>query len=123
MTKDNLDNLFVSNDQLNKELLFEILESKIKITEEGEVMIFGEFDSFQKILLYILGRKVLLIKNKLETEEAGPAEISKNTGISLGTVKVYVKKLEREQVLMNKNGKYKIPNFILPKVNERFKNG
>mgnify|MGYP001580421159 CR=1 FL=1 len=121
--EDNLDKLFVSNEDLKKDLLFELLKDKIKITEDGEVIILGKFDPSEKIILYCLAKKVLFAKNKVNDEPSGPAEISKKTGLPNGTSKVYARKLEEERILVNKGGKYYIPNFMLHNLKERLKNG
>ncbi len=122
MEKDNLDKLFVSGEELNSNLLFDLLKDRVKLTEEGDVIILGKFDPIQKIILYCLAKKVLFSKKKVEEESSGPAEISSKTGLAQGTAKVYSRKLEDEKILVNKGGKYYIPNFMLHQLQEKLKN-
>jgi hypothetical protein len=120
---DNLDRLFVKNAELNRDVLFELLKDRVRITESGDVIITGKFNPFQKIILYCLSKKVLLIKNLATEEMSGPAEISGKIGLKSGTAKVYVRKLEDDGILINKGGKYFIPNFVLHNLKEKFTDG
>ena len=115
---DKLDELFVSNDELNVDVLFEILKDKVKITEGGEILILGKYNPLIVILFYALSKKVMFIKNKASEETFGPAEISKKTGLPNGTSKVYVRKLEQMGFLIKKDGTYLAPNFALNKIKE-----
>lgn len=115
---DELDKLFVSDADLNKGLLFEILNERVKIMEDSNILIIGDFPPIKIILLYALSKKVMFIKNKADQDSIGPKEITEKTGIAEGTSKVYVRKLEKMGFLLNKGGKYIVPNFALNKIKD-----
>ena len=117
---DELDKLFISNEELNKGVLFEILDNKIKITDEKDILIIGNFQPIKKIILYGLAKKVMFLKKIINEENIGPKEVSEKTGLPEGTSKVYVRKLEGMGFLMRKGNKYVVPNFALIKIKEYF---
>lgn len=117
---DKLDSLFMTDEELNKDVLFEILDGKVKIIEEGDVLIIGNFSPLKTILLYTLSKKVMFLKNKHKSELIGPREISMRTRLPEGTAKVYVRKLERMGFLLRKREGYIIPNFSLNKIKDFF---
>ena len=128
METDEFDNLIVSsNEVINKRLVTDILMRFIKISTDGEVLFEGTFfklDNKRKILIYLLTRKVMKIKNigSLETEEAGPSEISNQTGIAFGSVTWTVRDLD-SKLIKSINGKYYVPNYYIEKIKNLFKEG
>jgi len=120
---DELDKLFVSNEELNKEILFEILDGKVKITEDKDVILIGELSHLEKILIYALSKKVMFVKGMEETDLVGPAEVSEKIGLASGTSKVYVRKLQKMGFFLGKGGKYSVPNFALEKIKEFLSDG
>jgi len=110
------DDLFVEKDALNENILKEILANKIKMTAEGDVIFQKELEPKQSILVYLLANKIFVIK-KLKTDEAeGPKDIHLKTGVAEGTVKKYVRDLQKECLLVGKKGKYFVPNHALHKI-------
>ena len=110
------DDLFVEKDELNETILKEILSNNVKMTSEGDIIFQTELEPKLTILLYLLANKVFVIK-KLKTSEAeGPKEIHLKTGAAEGTVKRYVRELQKEGFLVGKKGKYFVPNHALLKI-------
>lgn len=110
------DDLFVEKDELNETILKGILSNNIKMTSGGDVIFQKELDPKLTILVYLLANKVFVIK-KLKTDEAeGPKEIHLKTGVAEGTVKRYVRDLQKEGLLVGKKGKYFVPNHSLQKI-------
>lgn len=121
MTKtDEFDELFITaNEALDKKLIKDTLIQYIKINpESGEVIPdtnFYPLANLNKILLYLLARKVLFIKEKLpEGEEVGPTDISNALGIPAGSVKSTLHNASKG-ILVSVKGKYKIPNYSINK--------
>jgi hypothetical protein len=110
------DNLFVEADVLNEDILKEILSGKIKMTKEGEVIFEKEFEPTKSILLYLLANKVLVIKKIKQEEAEGPKTIYTKTGVAEGTVKRYVRDLQKKNLLISNKGQYYVPNHALNKI-------
>ncbi|MBU0471132.1 MAG: hypothetical protein KKF65_00780 [Nanoarchaeota archaeon] len=114
--KDTFDDLFVEKDELNEEILKEILVGRIKMTSEGDIIFQKDFEPKTAILIYLLANKVFLTRKIREAETAGPKEIHHKTGVAEGTVKKYVRDMQKDRLLIGKNGKYFVPNHALSKV-------
>ncbi|HIH13763.1 MAG TPA: hypothetical protein HA224_00740 [Nanoarchaeota archaeon] len=114
---DEFDALFVDTAQLDKNLLQEILSSRVKLSAEGRIFYELDFNPMRKIVLYLLANKIFVMR-KIKSEEAeGPLKISQNAGIAEGTVKAYVRDLEeRGLIIGDKDGKYMVANSLLPRI-------
>jgi len=113
---DVFDDLFVEKDELNKEILKEILADRIKTTADGDVIFQKDFNPKTVILIYLLANKVFLMRKIKEKEAEGPREIHLKTGVAEGTVKRYVRELQKDGLLIGKGGKYFVPNHALNKI-------
>lgn len=128
METDEFDNLIVSsNDVINKKIIADLLTHFVKISTDGEVLFentFFSLDNKRKLLIYLLTRKVMKIKNigSLEAEEAGPSEISNKTGIAFGSVTWTVRDMDNK-FIKSINGKYYVPNYYIEKIKDLFKEG
>jgi len=110
------DELFVEKNALNETVLKEILTDNIKMTSDGDVIFQKELDPKLIILTYLLANKVFVIKKIKNDEAEGPREIHLKTGVAEGTVKKYVRDLQKENLLLSKKGKYYVPNHALHKI-------
>lgn len=113
---DVFDDLFVEGEELNEEILKEILSSRIKMTSEGDIILQRDFDPKITILIYLLANKVFVKRKIREEESDGPKDIHLKTGVAEGTVKKYVRDLQKDRLLIGKNGKYSVPNHALNKI-------
>lgn len=113
---DAFDDLFVEKDELNKEILKDVLAGRVKMTSEGDIIFQKDFDPKTAIILYLLSNKVFVMRKIKEQEADGPREIHLKTGVAEGTVKRYVRDLQKDRLLVNKNGKYFVPNHALTKI-------
>ena len=111
--------LFVEKDELNETILKDILSNNIKITSEGDVIFQKELDPKITILVYLLANKVFVLKKIKSDEAEGPKEIHLKTGVPEGTVKRYVRDLQKEGLLVGKKGKYFVPNHALQKIKKQ----
>ncbi|MFH2020149.1 MAG: hypothetical protein ABIJ34_01980 [archaeon] len=110
------DDLFVEKDKLNEDILKDILSGRIKMTNDGDIIFQKEYNPKTAILLYLLANKVFLLKKVKEEEFDGPKEIHLKTGVAEGTVKKYVRDMQRDGLLIGKKGKYYVPNHSLNKI-------
>ncbi len=116
------DDLFIEEDEFNEELLKEILDNKVKLTNEGRVIFQEEFSAKHKIILYLLSNKIFVKKGIKADESEGPRDIYKNSDIPEGTVKRTVRELTDDKIVMTKDGKYQIPNYGIIKIKKMFQN-
>lgn len=124
---DELDKLIVNeNETANISLLASLIEGKIKFAkEDGEIIFekgFYDLKDWQKILIYLLGRKVILIKKlkKEFDEKISPKDISDNLGMPSKSISKYAARDLRGLIKSDK-GKYFIPNYNLYKCKEVLK--
>jgi uncharacterized protein with HEPN domain len=127
--KDALDKLIVDEEENpDIDLLAEMITKYLKFTKSGEIILNKEFyklSDLQKFILFLLGRKGILIKKlKKDFNEKVPAgEISKVLGIKETTIRKYVSSDLRD-IVSSDNGKYFIPNYNLYRCKEKLeKNG
>lgn len=125
MDEDALDKLIVNEDEsLDIDLLAKLILPYLRFDKISGEMIFNkEFYSLkelQKFLVYLLGRKVVLIK-KLKNdfdEKISSKEIEKEIGIKGATVRKYVS-INLKEIVKSEKGKYFIPNYNLYKCQEK----
>lgn len=116
---DEFDSLFIEKAEINKQLLKQLVESKISLTPEGDILFSKTFPPRAGIVLHLLGRKILQTRNIITHEAEGPTGIASVTGTPLGTVKTYVIQLEKEHILARtKDGQYYVPNNQLVRLRE-----
>jgi DNA-binding MarR family transcriptional regulator len=119
-TKRPLDDVFISRDEIGQSLLRDVLIKYVKINEESMSVIptleYEKLKEKQKVLIYLLSRKALKLRDMVEHEHMTPTEISKTSGVKIGTVKPVVRKYFKDNLLKkNKNG-YFIPDYALERV-------
>lgn len=123
---DALDKLIVDEkESLDVELLAELVRGYLRFTKEGEIIFEKEFSKlkdYQKVMVYLLGRKVVFVKklNQNFKEEVSYKDISKLFGIKESSIRKYAS-LELKGIIRAKKGNYKIPTFNLLKCEEIFK--
>jgi hypothetical protein len=125
--KDALDKLIVSESEVgNLDLLASLVKSYLQfIKETGEIIPNKEFyklKDWKKLLIYLLGRKVIFIKklNKDFIEEVTPKEIEDIFGVKSKSITKYAA-VELKGIIKSDKGKYKIPNYNLFKCEEILK--
>jgi len=115
---DALDKLIVDeSESLDINLLASLVSNYLKFTKEGEMIFekyFYELKDWQKLLIYLLARKAILVKKlqKNFEEKISPAEISRLLGIKAPTIRKYVSK-DLKGIIKSENGKYFVPNYNL----------
>lgn len=125
MSKDPLDDIFTNEQEVDPNLLAGILKPFVKINPEKKIVIFTTkagvaLPISSKILLFLIARKALKFKGKIENEEISPTEIIKETGLKDGSVHPTLKTLKEKGFLIAKEGKYFIPNYQLVNIKKLF---
>lgn len=120
--KDALDVLFVQESEISGEVLRDLLVKYVQLSGDGKIFTKPEFTSLQakkQIMVILLSKKVLKMKMNIEEETAG-VEIMSATGMARGTVYPYLRELERERLIVSKDGKYWVPSYSIGNVKQLF---
>ena len=85
-----LKQLFTDDNDINATELFDLLSPFIKINKTSKNIIFLDSTLKQslknRIVLFLLGKKVLFLLGEIETDRVKPKDIIEETGISKGSV-------------------------------------
>jgi hypothetical protein len=124
MSQDPLERLLVSQEDVNRELLAEVLSPYVQISKgTGEVVqlpSFSKLTNAEKILVFLLARKAAKSLGLSQVREGvSPKEISSMTGVNYDSVKPTVSALAKKQHLLQKEGEnYSVPNHAILHVRE-----
>lgn len=134
MSDQNKDNvyadIFVSGDSLDRELLARTAAPYIRIFSDNNNMevvftsIGEKLKNRQKLLAYLLARKILNDKELLsEDEKEGltPSELGTATHISGGSIRPVLAALLKERLVQKDESNYYVPNYSLNQVSEELK--
>jgi hypothetical protein len=125
MEKDDiLDKLFVDEKEVNQQVIYDILSDFVRLAKDGNIVLLAPFNSLnneKKVLLVLLARKVLAIKN-IASEFISPTEVQAITGMPKGTVNPTLWSLAMKGYLKNYGGKYGVPSYSIIKIQEYFRN-
>jgi hypothetical protein len=119
---DELDDLLVSGEEMDRKLVAEILSPYLKIDKETcnlrPLSSWDELKAYIKILLFLIARKAMkALGLGLPEEAALPAEVIRGTGLKSGTVYPALRfLLDRHRVVeQTADGKYYIPSHAIEK--------
>ncbi len=118
---DALNVLFTDNDEVDSKELAELLSPYIKIRNEDNRIIFSVEGHRQtisnKMLLFLLGQKVLFLMKKIDSEYIAPNQVISETGLSRGSVLPALMKLKKSYLSVIE-GKYFVPNHQVVKLKD-----
>lgn len=121
---DALDKIFTNQRDVDIDTLAEILEPYIRINIEDSSIFLIEagvkLPIHEKLMLFLLARKVLKIKNLIEGEGISPTELISETQLKEGSVHPGLKLLRSKGLVVVKNGKYMIPNYQVIEIKKVF---
>lgn len=120
---DVLKQLFTDDNDINANELFDLLSPFIKINKSDKSIIFLDSALKQslknKILLFLLAKKVLFLLKEIETDRVRTTDIIKETGIPKGSVNPTLKLLKETKgsslVTSDKDGYY-ITSYQVSKI-------
>lgn len=123
MSDDSLSKLIVSNDDVNREILAEVLSPYLRLSKDTSEVIyqpaFSKLRNAQKILVFLLARKAAKsLGLPVDREEASPTEISRMTGVNYDSVKPTVSALAKKHILQKAGDSYFVANHAIFNVKE-----
>lgn len=118
--------IFVSGDSLDRQLLARTASAVIQIYDDGHKLEIAfksgvKLSNKQKILAFLLGRKILKDSGRLpedEEESVTPSQIEDSTRISGGSIRPVLKQLLEERLVQKHESSYFVPNYVLEKVSQ-----
>lgn len=121
---DVLKKLFTNKEEINPEELYGLLHPYIKINEDSKKIIFldqtHEASLKDRILLFLLGKKVLFLLGEIDSEGISPKTIIEETGLPKGSVLPTLKILKEPKggslVSSDSSGKCFISNYQFSKI-------
>ncbi len=122
-----LDELFTdSGSQIEPAAIAALLKPFIRINRETQRVIFTpagmSLTANNKIILFILARKVTFVRGMNTTEAVAPKEVKAELGknIPSGTIDAALKRLSENGPIKGQDGRYFVPDFNFPQVEEIF---
>jgi hypothetical protein len=100
--EDPLRSLVIDADELDRARIAEVLRGILKIDKSGRVLPdrgFRNLDARQKVLAFLLGRKVAVLLELTDTETIGPKDLATQSGVATGTVRPAVRKLAEARLV------------------------
>lgn len=118
-----IEDLVVSGAEMDQSLVAEVLSPYVRLDSTTKSIRpldrWESLDNAQRVLVFAIARKAMKSLSWIESESAGPSEISRATGIKEGTVAPLVRKLGSKRLLdQDSDRKYFLPNHALPKVKQ-----
>jgi hypothetical protein len=122
-----LDELFTdSGSQIEPTAIASLMKPYIRINRDTHRVIFTpagmKLTANNKIILFILAKKVIFIRGITTTEAVAPKEVKAELGknIPSGTIDAALKRLSEKGPIKGLDGRYFIPDFFFPQVEEIF---
>lgn len=123
--KNELEELFTDSSPFNESEIVSLIKPFVTIQKNNFDIFLYNIDKFSaddKILLYILAKKILKFKKYIPEETISALEFHKKTGIKKGTVDPAFKNLNESGLLVGSKDTYEIPNIKIPEIIKRLKN-
>lgn len=100
---DPLESLLIDAAEVNRAEIANALRDIVAIDSTTGAVVFRpssrRLTTKQRVLAYLLGRKVSFLLNRIETEAAQPKTIIEETGIATGTVHPKLKELREARIV------------------------
>ncbi len=128
---DILKKLFTDDSEVNPEELFKLLSPFVRINKKSKEVVFLDEAHKQsvknKIVLFLLAKKVLFLLGEADTDHVQPKIIIKESGMPRGTVLPTLKSLRDSKTgsfVSTEDGSYYISSYQIAKIKEKniFKN-
>jgi hypothetical protein len=108
------------NSPIDKKLIAEIIDPFVESIGKNKIIdykkTFGQSPTWVKTAVYLCCRKIMVNKEIITEEEAGPAEIAAGTGISADSAKNISRERNIIELVTKKGKKYFVPNHKLKKM-------
>lgn len=110
-----LEDLLVSEEELNEGVLAEVLSPYVQIGESTGAFVpteeFGSLKGVQQTAVVLLYRKAANALGLADEEGATPSEISDLSGMNHNTVKAAVRELDDQNLVENDSGTYSVKTY------------
>ncbi len=122
--KDLLKKLFVDEDQVNNEkVLFDMVSPYTLISEQTGGLIpkdeYFPLQIIQKILLFLLVKKILYLEKKAETDHIKAKDIVNEMEIPKGSILPNLKRLREMGLVSNSPEGYYVTGYQIAKINSK----
>jgi hypothetical protein len=119
MVEDPLSKLLLDVQEVDRASLARALQDYIGIDKKsGKIVLkvnFNKLNARQKVIAYLLGKKVAKLLNKTETELITPMDIIDETSIPKGTVNPKLRELVDARLISQaKDGEYYVEHHQIP---------
>lgn len=108
-------------------LLISLLKPYLTIVKPAGGLIFKEkfyeLAQYGKIAIVLLAQKIKARSQMSASEEIGPRDTARITGIPEGTVKRSLRELQEEGLIESRRGGYWVPNRVLHRLREFLEQG
>jgi hypothetical protein len=107
-----LDDLYTDSDGFDADRAAAVLKSLLSIHRETHAVFFKKDASLKeedKVLAYMLVKKLLKSQGAADTSEVSGKEIKKQTSVKSGTVDAAIKKLREDRLITGSGSNYEIP--------------
>jgi predicted transcriptional regulator len=115
-----LDDVFLDRKDVDESLLRDILVKYVKIEKESLSLIpTSEYEKMKqkhKVLICLLSRKAMKIRDMVQNENMRPVEISNIAGIKEGTVRPALRTYLKDGLVKENERGYFIPDYALERV-------
>ena len=122
-----LNELFTdSKSQIEPSALAAVLKPFLRINRENKTLLFTplgmKLKANNKIILFLLARKAMHFQGLIDSDMVAPKEVKAELGRNIpdGTIDAGIKRLSDSGPLKGQDGKYFIPDFNFPQVEEIF---
>ena len=121
-----LEELYTDNSQIDMASLLSILKPFIRLHRETGAVIFTplgiSLSANKKIVLLFLAKKALFLLGATPSEFLAPKDVKLEFGKNIppGTIDAALKRFSEKGPLRGQDGKYFVPDFNLPQVQEIF---
>lgn len=95
------------------EIIAAALRGKVELTPEGHVLFKEDMPARNKVIAYLLARRVLAERGIKEELEVGPSRIAEAARMPAGTVKRLVRELAEDRILDGNDGTYTVRDDAL----------
>lgn len=119
---DPLEKLFVSSEELDRELLTTVLTDLAQIDRDsGEIRFTSKAVRLPKklqILIYLMSRKAARAYGVISEELISPKELASKLGIGGSSLRGQLSDFTKERLVESKSGKHWVPNYAIERVKE-----
>ena len=119
---DPLDLIFTNENEVDKQILADILSPYVKINVDDNSIYFtpagNSLPITGRLLVFLLGRKALKLREKIEIEGISPSDIIDGTHLKEGSVHPGLKTLRDKGLVVVKESKYFVPNHKIGSIRD-----